>query len=209
MYSLLNKCAEKVVSAIQTIDPKHVLKYDWLRQHVDQVTTPEFQKNYRFYWAMNPARLSPEFYAAYFDALNAAMSNPPTLSSVVQTLYAVSARQDGERSLQFSFATKLLHFPNPHSPIYDSQVAAFYFFQEPTTNDLQKRIDGLVAFHNFLGEEYARILKNGLLAHAIEEFRTQLKPLHFTDEKIVDSLIWAFVSFLRKGALPERRTIYS
>ncbi len=98
---------------------------------------------------------------------------------------------------------------NQHSPIYDSQVATFYFFQEPSTDvGLQQRIDSLVAFHSFLAEEYARVLKGGLLASAIQEFRLRLKPQRFTEEKVVDSLVWAFVALLRKGALPKGQITY-
>jgi len=158
---------------------------------------------------MNAAQLSPAFYDTYFNTLVAAMSQPPTLNSVAHTLHAASARQNGQKSLQFSFATKLLHMTNQHSPIYDSQVAAFYFLQEPSTEvGLQQRINGLVDFHGFLAQEYARVLKGGHLVSAIEEFRHRLKPQRFTDEKIVDSLIWAFVALLRKGALPKRQIVY-
>jgi hypothetical protein len=66
----------------------------------------------------------------------------------------------------------------------------------------------LVAFHGFLTQEYARVLNGGLLASAIQEFRLRLNPQHFTDEKIVDSLIWAFVALLRKGALPKGQIVY-
>jgi hypothetical protein len=98
---------------------------------------------------------------------------------------------------------------NRHLPIYDSQVARFYFFQEPSRElALQERINGFVALHDFLIEEYARVLKYGLLTSSIQEFRLRLKPQHFTDEKIVDSLIWAFVALLRKGALPKGQIAY-
>jgi hypothetical protein len=204
MYDLINQFAQTVVG---TIPPEHVTDYEWLLQNVGQASTPDYQRRYRRFWAMNAAQLSPAFYTAYFSALSAAMNPSPSLSSIAQTLHAVSARQNGQKSLQFSFATKLLHMTKPHSPIYDSQVTAFYFFQEAST-DLQQRISGLVAFYGFLTREYARVLNSGLLASAIQEFRLRLNPQHLTDEKIVDSLIWAFVALLRKGALPKGQVIY-
>jgi hypothetical protein len=157
---------------------------------------------------MNAAQLSPAFYTAYFGALTAAISNAPTLSSVAQTLHAASARQNGQKSLQFSFATKLLHMTNQHLPIYDARIAAFYFFATPANKDLQRRINRFVSLHSFLIAEYARVLNGGLLASAIQEFRLRLNPQHFTHEKIVDSLIWAFVALLRKGALPRGQITY-
>jgi hypothetical protein len=163
---------------------------------------------------MNAARLSPSFYVAYFGALKAATMQNTTLGSLAHTLHAASTNSKGRQSLQFSFATKLLHITNPHLPIYDSQVAAFYFFQEPDIKDpkdpqdLQRRISAFVTFHDFLKQEYARVLQNNLLATAIHEFRLRLNPQHFTDEKIVDSLVWAFVGLLWKGALTNGQIIY-
>ncbi len=214
MYSLINQFAQTVVARIATIEPDHVTDYEWLIRNVGQSTAPDYQKRYRRFWAMNAAQLSPAFYTAYFGALNAALNHPQTLSKVAQTLHDASARQNGQKSLQFSFATKLLHMTNQHSPIYDSQVAAFYFFQEPeikdpnNPSDLQRRISIFVTFHDFLRQEYARVLQSSLLASAIREFRLRLNPQHFTDEKIVDSLIWAFVGLLRKSALPTGQITY-
>jgi hypothetical protein len=206
MYDLINQFADMLV---KTIQPAHVTNYEWLLQNSGEVGTLDYQKRYRRFWAMNATRLSPDFYATYFNTLVAAISRPMTLCRVAQTLHAASARQNGQKSLQFSFATKLLHMTNQRSPIYDSQVAAFYFFQEPSAGAaLQERIESLMAFHSFLALEYARVLKVGLLATAIQEFRLRLKPQHFTDEKIVDSLIWAFVALLRKGALPKGQITY-
>lgn len=206
MCDLINHFAKTVVD---TIPPEHVTDYEWLLQNVGQASTPDYQKRYRRFWPMNATRLSPAFYATYFGTLGAAMSQPPTLKSVAQTLHAASARQNGQKSLQFSFATKLLHMTNQRSPIYDSQVAAFYFFQEPSTEvGLQQQINRLVDFHHFLAQEYARVLKGGLLASAIQEFRLRLKPQRFTEEKVVDSLVWAFVALLRKGALPNGQIVY-
>jgi hypothetical protein len=46
------------------------------------------------------------------------------------------------------------------------------------------------------------------LAKTIQEYRRQLQPQRVTDEKIVDSIIWAFVCLLRKGALPKGQVTY-
>jgi len=104
MYSQINQFAEPVVGSIP---PNHVADYEWLLQNATQVTTPEYQKRYRLYWAMNVAQLSPTFYTAYFGALVAATKQGMTLSDASHTLYDASARRDGRQSLQFSFATKL------------------------------------------------------------------------------------------------------
>jgi hypothetical protein len=99
---------------------------------------------------------------------------------------------------------------NRQLPIYDSQIAAFYFFREPArTLSLENRISQPESFHGFLRSGYARILANDLLAASITAFRAAFLPVYFTDQKIIDSLIWAFVSRLRNGATREGSVIYS
>jgi hypothetical protein len=51
-------------------------------------------------------------------------------------------------------------------------------------------------------------VNNGLLAEAIQEFRLVLKPQRYTDEKVVDSLIWAYVALLKKRALLKSQIVY-
>jgi len=96
---------------------------------------------------------------------------------------------------------------NRYLPIYSSEVTAFFFFPIPT-GEFEQRLTKLVAFHDFLIREYARVLKNGLLAEAIQELRLRLRPKHYTDEKVLDSLIWAFVTLLKKGALLKNQIVY-
>lgn len=211
MYNLINQHSQRVVG---TIPPSHVTEYEWLVGNVGLASTPRYQERYRQYWTMNRARLSPAFYAAYFGALSAAKTQTPTLGALALTLHAASTNSKGRQSLQFSFVTKLLHMSDQHLPIYDSQVAAFYLFQEPEIKkpkdpeDLKRRIGVFTSFHDFLRQEYARAVQNNLLATAVQEFRLRLNPQHFTDEKIVDSLIWAFVGLVWKGALHKGQIAY-
>src|SRR5438477_9298329 len=100
MYDLINQYARTVVG---TIPSAHVTEYEWLVQNPRKVTQPDYQNRYRRFWAMNAARLSPTFYAAYFGALNAATTST-TLNSLAQTLHAASTNSKGRQSLQFSFA---------------------------------------------------------------------------------------------------------
>jgi hypothetical protein len=64
MYDLINQYAQTVVG---TIPREHVTDYEWLIQNVGQANTSGYQNRYRRFWAMNPARLSPAFYLAYFS----------------------------------------------------------------------------------------------------------------------------------------------
>ena len=157
---------------------------------------------------MNVAQLSSGFYATYFEFLKA-----PTalaLADLCQALYDSSARRDGKQTLQFSFATKLLHTLSPLLPIYDSLVARFFLFKAPPRNRAApERISKLTAFHGFLVTEYARVIDSGQLATAIEAFRQRFDPKEHTDEKILDWLIWKLVALADEGALLNGQIAYS
>jgi hypothetical protein len=206
MYSLINHYAPVIV---RSIPATHVSDYEWLVQNVGQVDSQDYQSRYRKFWAMNAAQLSPAFYSVYFGALAKAAVEVPSLEGLSKTLHGASARQNGKQSLQFSFATKLLHMVDRCAPIYDSKVAKFYFFQPlPAEGELAARINRFVAFHTFLVGEYARVLNCGLLRGAIQAFRQQFNPTQLTDEKCIDSLLWAFVTLLERGALPASQIVY-
>lgn len=208
MYSAIEKSRSFIINALTD---ENVRQYEWLLRNLGSADTPEYQKLYKSFWTTYPARLSDHFYQKYFELLSARACNPMTVSELCKVVSKASARRDGsEMTLQFSFATKLMHMFNPHLPVYDSRIASFYFFLEPSGQlPIAVRIDRLARFHAFLIDEYPRITREGLLARSIEAFKGKFKPQNHTDEKIVDWLIWKFVSLANNGALLEGRIAYS
>jgi len=195
MYGLINlRCAEVLAAIPKT----HVAEYDWLMANLQQVGIPDYQAKYRNYWRMNSARLCSGFYAAYFEKFHECQGVPPDLASLVIALYEIPTQKTGRQSLQFSFATKFLHSLDNKAPIYDKLVARFYFFKKPRWNaPVAQRVQCFVQFHQFLQIEYARVIESELLAPSIRAFRDYFEPQHFTDEKVIDSLIWGYVSLLQ------------
>jgi hypothetical protein len=195
MYELINLNTERVLSEISL---GFVEQYERLFRNKTsaQIHTEEYRKDYRDFWGMNQARLSASFYEVYFRSLGDSIAQTPTLAVVIAQLYEASTRGNGQRIVPFSFATKLMHMANRQLPIYDSHVAEFYFFEPPTDSDYQVRIAALTNFYEYLIEEYARVLNDGLLTTSIERFRREYSGESWTDEKIIDSLIWAFVRCL-------------
>ena len=206
MYDLINRHVQGVLHSIRQ---NHVLDYDWLVENLPQVGAPVYQRAYRRYWRMNRAIRNAHYFDAYFQALQAAQVVPSTPENLSRQLYQIPTHANGRQGLQFSFVTKLLHMVDGHAPIYDSAVAAFYSFQAPSCrHPVQQRIAALCEFRTFLIQEYARVLQNGLLASSIHQFRRHFQPQHFTDEKIIDSLIWGYVSLMTRGGLMNGQVIY-
>ncbi len=205
MYSVINRFQQAIIGAISSQD---VADYEWLLQNIARASAASYQEKYRKFWGMNNAAgLSSGFQAAYFGALSTGITQSPTISSLCQTLYNASTQRGGKKTHQFSFATKLLHMIDPRLPIYSSEIARFYLFQRPS-GPPQQRITSLIAFHNFLINEYARVISSGQLTGAIVAFQQQLKPQRHTDEKILDWLIWALVRLVDDGALLNGQIAY-
>jgi hypothetical protein len=204
MYDLINANIGIVMQAIAK-DPTLVSDYQWLIDHLQDVATQQFQDKYVSYWGMQFPDLA--WRKVYFQELETALlkpANPPNLTVLATKLYTTPTNARGQ-SNQFSFITKLVHMVDPHSPIIDHRVAAFYFFQRPDSGPTQ--IQECVDFHAFLVREYHRVLQNGLLCHAIQVFRQQYAQ-PFTDERVIDLLIYGYVGLLESGALTSGRIVY-
>lgn len=191
MYEWMNIHIETILQGIDA--HKHVEPYVRLIKNLrERAGTSQYQSDYGYYWAMRV--LDAEYRKVYFGKLLLALKEPPDLEKLVTDLYDTPANKNG-KSLQFSFATKLLHMVDNHSPIYDSLVAAFYSFNVPERSlPLADRVHSFIKFHNWLRGEYVRILEKELLAPSINAFRglfARSGSAHFTNEKIIDSLIWA------------------
>lgn len=207
MYHLINSHIDQI---LQSIGQDHVTDYDFLIQNIDQLQTPPYQSAYKNYWRLNAARLSEGFCGVYFDLLQVGLrGGMPQIGDLVKQLYETQTHQDGRKSLQFSFCSKLCHMIDRQIPIYDSRIRGFYFFTEPDRKlSLQQRVNRFVDFHAFLIDEYRRVLSEGLLARSIEAFRQRFRPKHFTDVKVIDSLIWAFTNLSESGGLVYRIIVY-
>lgn len=208
MYHVINAHIDKI---LEQIPSGHVSGYDFLHSNRRNVADREYQRRFKVFWRLNAALLSDAFCDHYFGVLSRILMGEKRqwdITEITRQLYEVNTHND-RQSLQFSFATKLLHSADDRSPIYDSLVAAFFFFSEPDRDKpLEERIDAFATFHRFLAAEYRRVINQDLLADSIFKFRKHFRPETFTEEKIVDSLIWGFVALQKKGAMCKGEVLY-
>lgn len=213
MYTLITEHRDLVIAELARIND--LAKYFDLRKQlvsgtIDVATDQAFQRLYRNYWRMNVARLSDPFYATYFGVLaKSQRSGSVDLKDVVRLL--ASPDINAKRSLQLSFATKLAHMIDPRIPVYDSFVAAFYFYVTPAPDrSFEVRLDSYIAFHEFLRNEYQRVIREKLLDEALLAFRDRFGiGEDICDERLIDWLIWGWVSLLRSGSLQRGQATYS
>jgi len=212
MYRLINNSCDAVLAKLQ--QKNDIADYQDLQRLLREVnvsTDKDFQQKYRAYWRMNVARLGDVFYSRYFGLLESSKGIiSPDIGVVVRALSIPSSSTKRE-SIQFSFASKLVHTLDPHAPVYDSLVASFYFFVPPSSDlAIDQRLDRLLEFYGFLRSEYERMIRVGLLDRAIRRFRARFQVEDsFCDERIVDLLLWGFVAVLRAGAQRKGQCLYA
>lgn len=206
MYSVIENNREHILDGI---DEGYVNRYEPLLENLNQSGTADYQREYKSFWEMNQARLGEEFYRVYFELLGTADPERINLGNVCRAVSNAAVRRNGAGTLQFSFATKLQHMLNPRLPIYDSRVARFFWFQEPSTDmDRDVRVERYLGFHTFLVQEYARVIAGELLIKSIAEFRKRFATQRHTDEKIIDWLLWSFAGLANRGALVNRQITF-
>ncbi|MBU1098020.1 MAG: hypothetical protein KKB34_16160 [Bacteroidetes bacterium] len=210
MYNLINNSIE-VISQDAPL-AQHFADYLWLKENytiIDIAHNEEYKNRYANFWRMNQARLPQEYKNQYFGLLlNIRDNNLQTIIEIVDTLYAIPI--NGINKIQFSFATKLLHTTNNDLPIYDSLMKDFFFFSKISSNlEFETKRDRYINQYNFLIAEYSRIIENNLLLASINFIKEnyQLNEL-VTDIKIIDSIIWSFVKYLREGNIENGNILF-
>ncbi|WP_413483805.1 hypothetical protein [Shewanella baltica] len=210
MYSIINENIKIILSSIKR--ESHIEPYLYLinepRETEGEIfKDTEYRKKYRKFWSMNSARLPSEFYDAYFDTLNSSYSNNINATEVALELYSILT---DKKSFQFSFASKLVHMSNTNLPIYDSMISSFYHMPEITQNTLRGKQLQSELNYNFLLYEYNRILSSGILKSSILMFRNYFSiDEKYSDQKIIDSIIWGFISLSKRGAVIDQTIKYS
>ncbi len=209
MYYLINQNINVILNHLREMN---VMGYDWLVENLiimNVENNNEYQRRYKNYWKMNQARLAQPFYNEYFHLLELNKDSPEvSIENICRTLSDVAVHIN-RQTLQFSFTTKLVHMINRSKPIYDRMVRAFYFL--PETNRRQQfdeRLNNCLLSFNFLCREYERVIREHILTDSIMRFRYEFQPAHFTDVRIIDSLIWAFVNLARQGRFRDQTFLH-
>jgi hypothetical protein len=205
MYRHIDQHIEALLDLLRK--NKHVQDYDNLMRAFTQADTAvdmEFQRHYAHFWALGPGVDKP-WRRNYFLVLQEVRTqrelDPQQRRQLLERVcHETLGERKGGRSLQFSFTTKLVHTAAPTSPIYDDKVRAFFLL--PYANhggDIARRIGPCLDVYDAVVKEYDRILDKHLLDRSIALFRKELHPETFTDIKVIDSLIWAFMSWAMQG----------
>lgn len=213
MYHLINKNIVKVLNSIdRDSDINTYLKIMEIFNEGFISNNEIFKSVYRKYYQLNAARLSENYCSHYFKVMDDfRYKENISIKVVVEELYKVPTNAKDKNIIMFSFATKLLHTIDNTRPLYDSFVGDFYFFPQIKINwSYDKKLSTYLQGYGFLQQESKRILDNQLLSESIEKFRKRFElPQVYTDQKIIDTLLWRFAAYLRSGSIIAGEIKYS
>lgn len=160
--------------------------YEWLDAHKGQPTDPVFRFVFRSNYRLDNAGLTAGWKARYFEFL---ARREGELRAVLEGLYHVPTARN-VKSLQFSFATKLLHTLDPRRPIYDSKVAELLGLPVKKVRDFAANVAACVAVYDDLCEVQRQLLLDAGVNNRVAALKARYdSPI--SDEKALDFLLWS------------------
>lgn len=185
---------EKKVDIINRLNAESIVVYQFLQKEFskgDITNNPLFQFVFRSYYRLDNAGLSNEFKAEYFKIMEEYRHlKNIDIDVIVNRLYKFK-RAKGDNSVQFSFATKLIHTIDHNYPIYDSEVARVFGF--PTSyyiKDKDRRLERFIKWHKHIEKTYHEILSEKLLEQTIQLFDTKFLKNDLSNTMKIDFIFW-------------------
>ncbi|UCX05012.1 hypothetical protein [Shewanella glacialimarina] len=200
MYQSINN---EIESVLEEIGQDHVKEYDYLLDGLYSINVAEdieYQKRYRKFWVMRFISPVSEFNKKYFEFLENNKNNAIlSFAEVCSYFDGVTTDLESKKSsFQFSFITKLMHMIDGIFPIYDSKVCNFYFIPKTSSSSYDEKKKDSIALVDYLIYEQKQVNSSSAITDSIVKFRTKFTPKNFSNEKILDSLIWGYVKSREK-----------
>lgn len=147
-----------------------------------------FQFVFRSFYRLDNAGLSNEMKNRFFELLAEKQTN---LGIILSDLYEIPTKK-GVKSMQFSFATKLLHTIDNSKPIYDTEIGSLTY-PRPKHSDKDTMIQSYLDLYNNLEQLNAKLLENDKIQRVISKFRFQFQvdKEKISDVKALDFIMWS------------------
>ncbi len=155
VLATVEQMAPEILSTlVQAPEPVYVYEFIQQRFHdsSDVRADPVFQFLFRNFYRMDNAGLGDTFKTAFFDAFQLYRQgiSASDIATLVNRLRQIETLRV-ERSLQFSFATKMAATINPKLPIYDAFVADLFDFSPAYhVRHFDKRLQRFTSFYTHL-----------------------------------------------------------
>lgn len=200
MLDIIKEICKRQDEILSNIVPESIAVYLFLKNEYakdDIGNNTVFQFVFRSYYSLDGAGLSSKWKKHFFELLE---QQEDSLRTILQRLYRIKTLT-GRNTVQFSFATKLLHTLDNTKPIFDLKVAKVIGETVTGVNE-NTRIESCIRIYKRLEYIYRTLLKADKIKRVIRKFR---KKFHINEEqiedlKILDFIIWTLGKLKTKNA---------
>lgn len=187
---IIKEIEEKQKSILSNLNSENIAVYIFLKNEYAKGKILDnfvFQFVFRAYYRLDNAGLSDGIKRRFFELLDQKQTN---LETILSELYEIPTSK-GKKTIQFSFATKLLHTINGNKPIFDSGVSRVTNIRP--TGSGKAKIHSCIEKYDFLEKLYLDMLQNERITNIISEFRLTFKvdDEMMSDTKVLDFIMWS------------------
>ena len=146
-----------------------------------------FQFVFRSFYGMDRAGLYPRLKERFFKLLE---RKEDRLEIILRELYKIPNRNN-QHTVQFVFATKLLHTLDDRNPIFDFRVAKV-IEENVRGASGDKKIEFSIKLYEYLKCVHCNLLKDSGIIKIIRKFKEKfhVNQKQISDEKVLDFIIW-------------------
>ena len=210
-FEIVEQIYKKREEIIENIDKESVDVYLWIKNEYEKsrgghelLNNKIFQFVFRSYYRLDSAGLSEKQKQRFFELLAQKESR---LNIILEELYKLPTlrKKNGKpiHTVQFAFATKLLHTLDNTKPIFDSKVAVV-IYQHVNGNTKERKIESCKKIHVDLKNLYTQLILDQKIQQVIKEFRSKfkatLKENRIDNEKVLDFLLWSLGKLMKNEA---------
>lgn len=184
----INENQEKILS---NLDFESIAVYSFIQSEYSQGKILEnyvFQFVFRRFYGLDNAGLSEKMKSHFFELL---AEKQTSLETILSNLYEIQ-RKKGDNSMQFSFATKLLHTIDNNKPIFDKEIESLTY-SKPKRADKNTQIQSYIQLYNDLERLNSELLKTEIITNVILKFRLKFRDYNdqISDVKALDFIMWS------------------
>lgn len=156
---------------------------------------------------MDNAGLSKDIKCYFFYLLEKREAN---LEYILSELYEIPTLK-GKNTMQFSFATKLLHTIDNDKPIFDSRVKSTLQIKSKGSgkhSDKDTKIRSCIEIYDSLEQWYVKLKENEKVKNFISKFKLKFRidKEKISDTKILDFIIWSLGKLKEMHKIKEMET---
>jgi hypothetical protein len=188
---IISDIDEKQDEILSNLDNESVVVYIFLKKEFDKSNITNnllFQFVFRSFYRLDNAGLSDNLKKHFFKLL---AEKQTKLDIILSDLYEIP-RLKKDNSIQFSFATKLLHTVDNDKPIFDKYVTSI-INKKVKGNNKNEKIQSCIEIYDSLVTLNDELKKNDKIRNVILKFRSKFKVSNeeMSDTKVLDSIMWS------------------